>query len=421
MDLSDLPQPYQGSGQRVEAADAQALVTQLGGEVASHLSQALERVAALAASGRIDREGLRALRNEIEAARRAGIMGQQVVRLASGRVRVASEPVDLAALLREALRQRAREIASRGIELRQQLVTTAAVASDSTLAFALLHTLLDWTFQHAAGPADLTLEAGRWPVRARIAVRYPHGPAQLGETPVAASLASAHDPALDTVAWRLLWQTAAVLGVRAERRDAGGRTELTIEFADPAGAAHGGAGIDADVAHGSDAGGINSQPLAGRHVMVLATRRDVRKAVREALRPMGLMLDFVESIEQAQALFGEGLPHAVVYEASLGGARFERLRAEWQAEAGDLAFIELTEEGRTLQTLAGPRPHISVGRDVLAEALPAALWFELARHAAGDEGRAARGQQQTGAAAQGAGGDAVHTVFGFAGFGLPPA
>jgi hypothetical protein len=43
------------------------------------------------------------LRDEIDLARRAGIMGQQVVRLSNGHVQQAHEPLNLTALLRDAL------------------------------------------------------------------------------------------------------------------------------------------------------------------------------------------------------------------------------------------------------------------------------------------------------------------------------
>ena len=66
------------------AADAHDLVAQLGSEVAAVLSTALERVTTLATTGKIDRASLRALREEVDHARRAAIMGQQVSRLAAG-------------------------------------------------------------------------------------------------------------------------------------------------------------------------------------------------------------------------------------------------------------------------------------------------------------------------------------------------
>ena len=62
------------------------LVSQLGVEIAEPLTAALERIHGLTATGKIDRASLRALRDEIERARQAGMIGQQLTRFASGKV-----------------------------------------------------------------------------------------------------------------------------------------------------------------------------------------------------------------------------------------------------------------------------------------------------------------------------------------------
>jgi hypothetical protein len=179
--------------------------------------------------------------------------------------------------------------------------------------------------------------------------------------------------------WRLLQQTATVLGLALRRRDSATRTEVLIEFTEtlPPRLFDSASGEAEDVTTQAH----NSQPLAGRHVVVLAARREVRNVVRDALRPMGLMIDFVTTLDEAQQLFAGGLPHAVVYEASLGGDRFERLRTELLAEVPGLAFIQIAEQGRAFEVLnLGGRQFASVGRDAIIESLPAALLFELSRH-----------------------------------------
>src|ERR1700758_3162532 len=74
---------------RSEPGDAhwREIIGQIGTEVGLPLSSALERVTVLATTGKIDRAGLRMLREEIERARRAGMIGQQLARFASGRIR----------------------------------------------------------------------------------------------------------------------------------------------------------------------------------------------------------------------------------------------------------------------------------------------------------------------------------------------
>ena len=383
MNLSGLSGAPPASKCLAEPLDLQALVTQLGSEVAENLSSALERVTVLSATGKIDRAGLRQLREEIDRARRAGIMGQQVVRLGNGRVQLANERLDLTALLREALRQRGREIEKRGIEVRQVLVS-AEVMSDATLLFSLLQTALDWSFEHAVSRIDLSMEIKNWPANACLSVSYAHQPA---DEVVAPTIANAEEVRLNTMSWRLLQQTAGVLGLMLARSDQPGKTDLKLEF--PQTLAPRLLDLHRPDAEESTTASHNSQPLAGRHVMVLAARREVRNVVREALRPMGLLLDFVTSVEEAQQLCRDGLPHAVVYEAAVAGESFERLRNEMLAEVPTLVFVSIADQGKAFEVLnLGGRQFASVGRDAVMSALPEALLFELSRA----EESAARGR-----------------------------
>lgn len=377
MDLSDIPPAPQPAPSGTSGLPGpHALVAQLGGEVAGVLSGALERVHALAASGRIDRASLSALREEIETARRAGIAAQQLARLAAGDVALARERADLAALLHEALRQRVREVESRGLELRQ-VVAAARVLGDATLLFSLLQTLLDWSFEHTVSRIDLTLALREWPQQAQLACSFAHRPPD--EVDAGQALPEARpQAALDTMTWRLLEQTAAVLGLPLERHDTDGRCELRIDFPDTLAPR-----LDLLADAGAVAGAAGAQDLAGHHVVVLATRREARNLVRQALRPLGLRLDFVDSVEELGELCAESPPQAIVHEATLAGDRFERLRAGLLATAPAPGFVRIAEDGRGFSIVhVGGRPCASVARDDLLDALPEALRFELARRAA---------------------------------------
>ena len=376
MDLSGLTGVKPAGRNMAEPLDAQALVAQLGSEVAATLSSALERVTALTATGKIDRAGLRMLRDEIDRARRAGIMGQQLVRLGNGRVHLASERLDLTGLLREALRQRGREIDARGIEVRQVL-GAAEVMSDSTLLFSLMQTVMDWSFEHAVSRIDMSIEIKAWPAHACLTVAFAHQPADEVVAP-AGPPGAYRELRLDTMSWRLLQQTAGVLGLVLARRDLPGKTELKLDFPQTLASRLPGAPMPEAEVRESNA--HNSQPLAGRHVMVLAARREIRNVVREALRPMGLMVDFVTSVVEAQQLCADGLPHAVIYEATIAGEHFERLRNEMLAEVPTMVFVRIAEQGKAFEVLnLGGRQLASVGRDAIMSALPEALMFELSR------------------------------------------
>ena len=379
MDLSDVKdKAARGNRSPVVTIDPHDLVAQIGSEVASLLSSALERVTALATTGKIDRDSLRALRDEVDLARRIGITGQQVSRFASGRVVVANERLNLTNLWREALRQRGREIEARGIEVRQ-VFAPAEVSSDATLLFSLMQTVLDWSFEHALSRIDLALDVRSWPAHARMVCSFAFQPADQVESGFTV-LDSERKQTLETMSWRLLQQTAAILGLVLQRKDDRGRTTLTLEFPDtlPPRVETPTLALESDQEDPALSG--NSQPLAGRHVLVVANRREVRNTVREAVRHMGMMVDFVTSVDEMVEFCRASAPHAVVYESPLRSQRFERLRSELLAEVPNLAFIEITEQGRAFELFnVGGRQFASVGRDAIVQQLPSALTFEISR------------------------------------------
>lgn len=356
-----------------DSVDGHALLGQLGSEVATALSAALERVNALATTGKISRKGLRELRENIELARRVGIMGQQVTRLSNGRVRQSIERVDLTALVRDTLAQHRRQLESLGFEVKP-LLGPAQVMADPTLMFTLLEALLEWSFEHARSAIDLRIETIGFPQVARLRCTYRY----LGDEAADGDTVGFGDTALQTMSWRLLQQAAATMELGLALDDDGARATATIEFPrtvnDPSET-----GVLRDRADAARQG-LNSKPLAGSHVLVLAARRETRALVRDAIRHMGLMVDFVTSIDEAREFCAGGMPHAVLHESAMAGERFERLRIELLAEMSNLVFIEITEEGEGLETRqVGNRQYSRVSRNAIIESLPPALMFELSR------------------------------------------
>ena len=138
------------------------IIGQIGSEVGLPLSSALERVTVLATTGKIDRAGLRALREEIERARRAGMIGQQLARFASGRIRQSPEQVSVTQMLRDVLLQRGREATARQIEIRQSL-KPAEVVVDATLLYALMQAVVDWGLDLAKSSIEFKLDIKAWP------------------------------------------------------------------------------------------------------------------------------------------------------------------------------------------------------------------------------------------------------------------
>jgi hypothetical protein len=376
MDLSELTREERPAPHSVaQAVDPYALVNQLGGEIALALSSAQERVTALISSGRIDRGSLKALREELDRARRAAIMGQQVGRYASGRARLVRERLELTSLLMDTLAQRRGELEARGLVLRESLVH-AEVMADGALTFSLLQSLFDWALEHAVSRIDLKLDIKARPAHARLVCAFAHRAAD-HQDPAAVLSDDAEPSALESMSWCLMQQAAMAMGLVLYRHDTHARATVTLEFPDTVVQRIDGL-LSSEIA-GSPQQAYVSQPMAGRHVLVMSAQRDVRNDVREALRPMGMMIDFVGTLDEAELFCQDGLPHAVVYEASLAGERFERLRAAMLAEVPTLAFVQIAAEGKAFEVInVGGRQFASVGRDAIVQGLPGAMLYEMA-------------------------------------------
>jgi hypothetical protein len=382
MDMSDIGPRAQaqelagtapGNDSPAENDRLHALVSQIGAEIAAPLTAAMERINTLTSTGRIDRQSLRALREEVEAARQIGIIGQQLARFASGRLRQSHERLQLADVMAGVLAHRARETQARGIGLKPSL-KPAEVLVDASLLFSLLNSTLDWALANAQSQIDFAIDIKTWPAHARLACRFAHRPID----DLATGPGAEAPRGLDSLTWRLLEQTARTMGVMVERRDESHVTTLTLEFPRTANRAI--EGVSAIEIDDGFAPSSNSQPLAGSHVLVVASRRDVRVQIRDALRNMSLIIDFVASVDEAAAFCREGLPHAIVVESIQNGDRFAQLREEIAAEVPGFVFIEIIEEGSSFEMSGfGSAAMARVGREALASSLPSVLMFELSK------------------------------------------
>jgi hypothetical protein len=360
--------------QEPDEAHWREIIGQIGTEVGLPLSAALERVTVLATTGKIDRAGLRLLREEIERARRAGMIGQQLARFASGRIRQSPEQISVTQMLREVLLQRGREATARQVEISQAL-KPAEVVIDATLLYALMQAVVDWSLDLAQQKLEFKLDIKAWPPYARLTVRFAHASSDASDrlTPVGTPL-----PSLDSMAWRLVQQISWTLGLVMDRAVSGAETTLTIEFPRTIHDEIDGVSVvEIDQGFGvSD----NSKPLAGSHVLVVAGGREVRSLIKESIRHMGLLVDFVAGVEEAEVFCRDALPHAIIYESVLAGDRFRKLRSGIAAEMPSFVFIEVAPEGSALQLSTGGNDNgARIGRDAVMQSLPSALLFELSR------------------------------------------
>lgn len=354
------------------------IVQQLGAEIAGPLSAALEQIQNLATTGQIDRRGLRLLRRSVDDARTAGMLGQQLARLASGRLRLNRERQHLTQMLRSVLAQRSRETQARGVQVRQSL-KPVEIWADGALLFSLLNALMDWALANTHSSVDLRLDLTPWPVKARLSCRFAHRSLEL--------LTDEPDrddrtPGLDSLAWRLLQQTAITLGVLPLREQEAGITLLTLEFnqlapeedAPPPDSTH--ARLEAE----AERMGGNSRPLAGCQLLILSANRELRAEAQAAVRHMGMLVDTVTHVAEAEQFCSEGLPHVLLFDAALMSEPLLQLIADVSRDAPDFSFVEMFDgEHRTQLSTATSDGIARISRRHLPDALPSLLMFELAR------------------------------------------
>ena len=361
----------------VPAAATAMLAGQVGAEVASALSSALERVELLARSGRIGQHSLRALHEEISRARRVAMLGQQVSRLAAGHVRQAPEALELPQMLRDAIAQRADEIAARGVSVRQ-LLQPAAVSVDASLLFSLLLSLLDWALEHGCAQT-LTLGTGlhAWPVHATLQCDFAwRAPDRLAPAADFDADDSAGDDAasdLDTMAWRMVQQACRAMDVRIERQDSPCRVSLTLNF--PETPRRWPQLLD-DALASDDAGGLGGRALAGCRLLVLGTRPQSRRLLEDILPALGVAADIVDDLQALRALAQGAVVDALLVDER--GSEIDRVLAELKAGGSGPALVHLCGSSKGLEiSTSGRFEIVRVGRDDLARDLPAALRYTL--------------------------------------------
>ena len=379
MDMTELDRAvapaHHDAGHEPEERDHwRDVVSELSAEMATPLTSALERVMTLAGTGRIDRVSLRCLAEELQRARAISIAGQQLGRLASGRLRQTHERLPLTQTLKDVLTQRAAETQARGIHIKQ-ILKPADVIVDASLLFSLFNSLLDWSLRHAQSTIEYRIDIKTWPTHARLVSKFAYQPEDQADLPPATV---EEGSPLDSIDWRLLEQTAWTMGLPIERKIEGSHVTLSIEF--PRTVSEQLEGLSILELDRGFAPSSRTKPLAGSHVLVVASRRDVRVQVRDAVRNMGLLVDFVTSIEEARDFCRSGLPHAIVVEAVLRGDRFNELRSEVDSAGSEVVFIEIIEEGNAFEISGfGGLNMARVGRDAILTSLPSALMFELSK------------------------------------------
>lgn len=341
------------------------VVARLSADVSGPLTQALQRVVSLGASGSIDRQSLHALWQEIDSARRAGLMSQQIARFVTGQAHPGIERVQLTDVLRDVLTEQS---ASAGGVGHRQKLGHACVMGDASLIHTLLQATAAWASANARTPIEWTLETEPWPPQARLTCRFDLLAQDLD---VAANHGEALE-ALDSLDWLLMGYAAHLSSAALNRAVHDGRCLVTLRFRHVVNdSLEGASAVDMGSVAGSRA------VLTGCQVLVLAARREARQRVREALRGHEVFIDYAPNVAAAGAYCDDGSPQVLVYESGFESEALRNLHARLAKLSPSVVLIEVTPTGDGCEMGPGG---IQLGAEGLSQSLAAVLLMVLSEH-----------------------------------------
>ena len=344
-----------------------ALVGQFGAELAEPINTMHNIVQNFNQSRHMSHAQMVMLVSSVEAALNITRQSQQIARLAEGRLRQSHERIRLDELLHQTLAEQSLALKARGIEIHRN-IKPVEIIIDPGLLSSLVETALIWGCSQGKRVV-VSLGIKNWPEHGMLAIKASNPPGSPG-VPARA----------DTLAWQLMVLTAQVMGVTIEREiTANGEAMVLMEFARTVKQFEGLTAVEMD-ASGDSSFHNGTKPMAGMRVLLISTDPLVRAEVEEAGRLLGLLVDRVPSVEQAQRYVNLGMPHLIIIDEQLNDDSFGRMQNDITSTNPNLGFIEIADESNTFEISSWMSDSMArVSRDVLRAHLPSVLTLELAR------------------------------------------
>jgi len=346
---------------------SRSMTSELGREINSPLASALERVTSLKLSGKIRRNSLVALREEIEQALRAGTAAQQLCELITDTPQPRPHALDLKAALSGVLELLGASEPAGDPDVQGQ-TRPVLVSADPRLTRRLLTALAQWAMCRGEGPARWSVETARG----------------VGVSRVVCSL-RLREPAQGeegflTIDWRLVEALSTALGTRLLRRVDDGLTTVLIEFSRVS-EVQSVEGLLVEELDTDEAMALYSLAMAGvsPSLLIVAGRRETRELIEQAVKPLGLACRLASTVEQARELCDAELPQAIVHEPRVRGVPFEPLRIQLLSQTPHLTTVELFEEDGADSVLQEIRPRLRMRREAAARDLSPLLMNEFSR------------------------------------------
>ena len=344
-----------------------ALVGQFGAELAEPINTMHNIVQDFNQSRHMSHAQMAQLVASVETALKVTRQSQQIARLAEGQLRQSHERLHLDQLLHQTLAEQSLALKARGIEIHRN-IKPVEIIIDPGLLSSLIETALTWGCSQGKRVV-VSLGIKNWPEHGILAIKASNPPG----SPAPSAQA-------DTLAWQLLVLTAQVMGVTLEREvTANGEAMLLMEFARTVKQFEGVTSFEMDVS-GDSSFHNGTKPMAGMRILLITNDAMVRAEVERAGRLLGLLVDRVSSVEQAQRYVQLGMPNLVIIDQELNDDSFGRLQNDITSTNPNLGFIEIADESNTFEISSWMSDSMTrVSRDVMRAQLPSVLTLELAR------------------------------------------
>ena len=344
-----------------------ALVGQFGAELAEPINTMHKIVQDFNQSRHLSHAQMVLLVASVEAALNVTRQSQQIARLVEGRLRQSHERISLDELQNQILAEQSSALKARGIEIHRN-IKPVEIIIDPGLLCILVETALTWGCSQGKRVV-VSLGIKNWPEHGILAIKASNPPGSLSPPAQA-----------DTLAWQMLVLTAQVMGVTLEREiTANGEALLLMEFARTVKQFEGVTSFEMDVS-GDSSFHNGTKPMAGMRILLITNDSLVRAEVERAGQLLGLLVDRVSSVDQAQRYVKLGMPHLIIIDQQLNDDSFYRLQDEITSTNPNLGFIEIADESNTFEISSWMSDSMArVSRDVMRAHLPSVLTLELAR------------------------------------------
>jgi hypothetical protein len=332
----------------------------------------MEMVSYVAANPRALGTNLTQIHFLLDGLRRKAMALQQISRLAQNRVRQSHEKLSLPVVAQGVLDERQAEYAAMGMVVNTRYKPVEIIV-DPGLLVSLIVGALDWVTEFGS-VVRMDTSMKDWPKHGVLTFTAAQGVRTQADIERNAAVNQ-------SIAWHLLQQIAQAMGVGLSMDESVTKRTLTIEFPRTVVALEGMTIMEMDAGpSNSSFGTVNSNFIAGLQVLLISADYAFINQVRDICKSMSLRFEQAPSVEKAERMCEQQVPHLIVCEEDLCDQRYDALLEDLQRHTPGFPTILVSEDshGFEFSDWSG-NSKSRVSRDQIAEQLPGAMTIELTR------------------------------------------